>query len=53
MLCPPPRTPEGNTVKIAVVASVLIFKVQWSVLRTLGFCAALGLAAGLAGLPIT
>jgi chromate transporter len=32
---------------------VLLFKVQWSVLRTLGVAAALGLAAGLAGLPIT
>jgi len=38
---------------IAVVAAVLLFRVQWSVLRTLGVCAALGLAAGLAGLPIT
>jgi chromate transporter len=38
---------------IAVVAAVLLFWVQWSVLRTLGVCAALGLVAGLAGLPIT
>jgi chromate transporter len=37
---------------IAVVAAVLLFRVQWSVLRTLGVCAALGLAAGLPGLPI-
>jgi chromate transporter len=38
---------------IAVVAAVLLFRVKWSVLRTLGICALLGLAAGLAGLPLT
>jgi chromate transporter len=38
---------------IALVAAVLIFRIQWSVLRTLGVCAVLGLAAGLAGLPLT
>ncbi len=38
---------------IAVLAAVLLFRVKWSVLRTLGVCAVLGLAAGLAGLPIT
>jgi chromate transporter len=37
---------------IAVVAGVLLFRVRWSVLRTLGVCAVLGLAAGLAGLPV-
>jgi chromate transporter len=37
---------------IAVVAAVLIFRFRWSVLRTLGVCAVLGLAAGLAGLPV-
>jgi chromate transporter len=35
---------------IGVVAAVLLFRVKWSVLRTLGVCAGLGLAAGLAGL---
>jgi len=39
-------------VAITVIAALLLFKVRWSVLRTLGVCAALGLAAGLAGLPI-
>jgi chromate transporter len=34
-------------VGIAVVAGVLIFGLKWSVLRVLGVCAALGLAAGL------
>jgi chromate transporter len=39
-------------VAIALVAAVLLFRVKWSVLRTLGVCAALGLLAGLAGLPL-
>ncbi|MFC7535128.1 chromate efflux transporter [Actinoplanes sp. GCM10030250] len=38
---------------IAVVAAVLIFWRSWSVLRVLGVCAALGLIAGLFGLPGT
>jgi chromate transporter len=37
---------------IALVAAVLIFRLKWSVLRTLGACALLGLAAGLSGLPV-
>ncbi|RBY94633.1 chromate transporter [Blastococcus sp. TBT05-19] len=39
-------------VVIALVAAVLLFRFKWSVLRTLGVCAVLGLAAGLAGLPV-
>jgi chromate transporter len=38
---------------IVLVAAVLIFRLRWSVLRTLGVCALLGLAAGLAGLPLS
>jgi chromate transporter len=38
---------------IAIVAAVLIFRLKWSVLRTLGVCALLGLAAGLAGVPVS
>jgi chromate transporter len=38
---------------IAVVAAVLVFAARWPVLRVLGVCAALGLAAGLVGLPVT
>ena len=38
---------------IAAVAAVLLFRLRWSVLRTLGVCALLGLAAGLAGLPVS
>jgi chromate transporter len=37
---------------IALIAAVLIFRLKWSVLRTLGVCAALGLAAGLVGLSV-
>ena len=33
---------------IAVVAGLLLFRLKWSVLRTLGVCALLGLAAALA-----
>jgi chromate transporter len=50
--------PDLTTVRvvplvIAAVAAVLLFRVKWSVLRTLGVCAGLGLAAALAGLPVT
>lgn len=37
---------------IMVVAAVLLTRRGWSVLRTLGACAVLGLAAGLLGLPV-
>jgi len=38
---------------ITLAAAVMIFRLRWTVLRTLGACALLGLAAGLAGLPLT
>jgi chromate transporter len=37
---------------IAVVAAVLLFRLRWSVLRTLAVCAVLGLAAGMFGLVV-
>jgi chromate transporter len=40
-------------VVIGVVAAVLLFRLKWSVLRTLGACAVLGLMAGLAGLSLS
>jgi chromate transporter len=40
-------------VAIAMVAALLLFRLRWSVLRTLGTCAALGLLAFLVGLPST
>jgi chromate transporter len=49
--------PDLTTVRpvplaIAAIAAVLIFKFKWSVLRVLGVSAILGLAAGLAQLPV-
>lgn len=38
-------------VAITAVAALLIFRLKWSMPRVLGVCAALGLAAGLTGLP--
>ncbi|MGY1661785.1 chromate efflux transporter [Geodermatophilus sp. SYSU D00705] len=49
---PEPSTLRPVPLAIALVAAVLLFRVKWSVLRTLGVCAVLGLAAGLAGLPV-
>jgi chromate transporter len=39
-------------VTVAVLAFLLLFRMRWSVLRTLGLCAALGLAAGLFDVPL-
>ncbi|MGY1741114.1 MULTISPECIES: chromate efflux transporter [unclassified Blastococcus] len=50
---PDPTTLRLVPLAIALVAAVLLFRVRWSVLRTLGVCAVLGLVAGLAGLPLT
>ncbi|SDD51731.1 chromate transporter [Geodermatophilus telluris] len=49
---PDPTTLRWVPLVIALAAAVLLFRVKWSVLRTLGLCAVLGLAAGLAGLPV-
>ena len=49
---PVPGTLRPVPLAVALVAAVLLFRVRWSVLRTLGVCAVLGLAAGLAGLPL-
>ncbi|HEX8781685.1 MAG TPA: chromate efflux transporter [Nocardioides sp.] len=38
---------------ITAVAALLLFTLKWSVLRTLGVCAVLGLVAGLVGLPVS
>jgi chromate transporter len=47
---PVPDSVRPVQLGIAVIAGVLLFGARWSVLRTLGACAALGLLAGLAGL---
>jgi chromate transporter len=39
-------------VGITIAALVMIFRLRWSMLRTLGACAALGLAAALTPLPL-
>ena len=49
---PDPTSLRPVALGIAVIATVLIFRLGWSVLRTLGLCALLGLAAGLAGLAV-
>ncbi|MBZ4014271.1 chromate transporter [Streptomyces purpurogeneiscleroticus] len=46
-------TLRPTALAITAVAVLLIFKLRWSVLRTLGICAALGLVAALTGLPGT
>ena len=52
------RLPLLDTVRpvqvgIMAVAAVLLFRLRWSVLRTLGVCALLGLTASLVSLPVT
>jgi chromate transporter len=42
-------TVQPAALGIAVVAAVLLFVVRWSVLRTLGVCAVIGLVLGLVG----
>ena len=44
---PEPGTLRPVALMIGLVAAGLLFRLKWSVLRTLGVCAALGLAAGL------
>jgi chromate transporter len=48
---PAPESVRVLALGIALVAAVLLFAWRWSVLRTLGACALLGIAAGLAGIP--
>ena len=50
---PQPGTLDPVALVIALVAAVLLFRLRWSVLRTLGACALLGLAAAALGLPLT
>ena len=50
---PEPGSLDPVALVIAVVAAVLLFRLRWSVLRTIGVCALLGIAAALLGLPVT
>jgi chromate transporter len=45
--------PRWVAIALTALAAVLLFRLRWTVLRTLGLCAVLGLAAGLAGLPVS
>ncbi|HEU4913190.1 MAG TPA: chromate efflux transporter [Actinomycetes bacterium] len=45
-------SPRPLAIGISVVAFLLLFRAKWSVLRTLGACAALGLLAALVGIPL-
>jgi chromate transporter len=49
---PDPGTLRPVALVITVAALVLIFRLRWSVPRTLLVCAGLGLAAALVGLPV-
>jgi chromate transporter len=49
---PDPSTVQPLAVAIAAVAALLLFAARWSVLRTLGVCAALGLVATALGAAI-
>ncbi len=46
---PVPGSLDPTALAITLVAALLIFGRKWSVLRTIGVCAVLGIAAGLAG----
>jgi len=48
---PDPTSLRPVSLAITLVAAVLLFRLRWSVLRTLGVCASLGLVATLAGAP--
>ena len=50
---PDPTSLRPVPLIIAVAALVMVFRLRWSVPRTLAVCAGLGLAAALAGLPVS
>ena len=52
LLVPDVTTLRPVPLVIIAVACALLFAMRWPVLRTLGVCAALGLLAGLMGLPV-
>jgi chromate transporter len=53
VLVPDVTTLRPVAVVLAGVAAVMVFALRWSVLRTLGVCALLGLGAAAVGLPVT
>ena len=52
LVLPDVTTVRPVSVVIAVLAGVMVFRLRWSVLRTLGVCALLGVAAAAVGLPV-
>jgi chromate transporter len=50
---PKPGSLKPLSLAVAAFATLLLFRAKWSVLRTLGACALLGLAAGLVELLAT
>jgi hypothetical protein len=50
---PEPASLRPTALAITVVAVVLVFRLRWSVPRTLLVCAGLGLAAALIGFPVS
>jgi chromate transporter len=50
---PDPTSLKPFALCMVAVAAVLLFRLRWSTLRTLGVCALLGVAAALIGLPVT
>ena len=49
---PDPGSVRWLAVGITALAAVLLFRLRWSVLRTLGVCALVGLGAGLTGATV-
>ncbi|NYI03712.1 chromate efflux transporter [Allostreptomyces psammosilenae] len=45
-------TVRPTAIAITAIAAFILLRLRWSVLRTLGICAVLGLGAGLIGLPL-
>jgi chromate transporter len=50
---PEPASLRPVSLAITVAALVMVFRLRWSVPRTLAVCAGLGLTAALAGLPVS
>jgi chromate transporter len=50
---PHPGSLKPLSLAVAALAALLVFRAKWSVLRTLGACAAVGLGAGVIDLLAT
>jgi chromate transporter len=52
MQLPDPASIRPAALAITAIAVVSLFRLRWSVLRTLGMCSLLGIAATAAGLAV-